>query len=87
MRLRLFLLLPGLLLMFLELTGWSMPMTVQFGIFLVGLLTLGVPHGAADVLVADYVGRKDGNQFSMLNFLGTYLGRIMVFGILLWVFP
>jgi Brp/Blh family beta-carotene 15,15'-monooxygenase len=87
MRIRLFLLLPGILLMFLELMGWTMPLTVQLGIFLAGLLTLGVPHGAVDVLVADYVGRKDGDQFRMLNFLVTYIGRVLLFGVLLWIFP
>lgn len=87
MRTRLLLLLPGFLLLLLELVGWTVPVSAQFGIFLAGLLILGVPHGAADLLVADHVVRKDGGQFKTLPFLAAYIARILLFGILLWLFP
>ena len=64
-----------------------MSMPVQLGIFMTGLLTLGVPHGAADLLVADHVVRKDGGQFRAVPFLAAYLGRILMFGVILWIFP
>ena len=87
MRIRLLLMLPAILLIFLQLMGWTMSMPVQLGIFMTGLLTLGVPHGAADLLVADHVVRKDGGQFRAVPFLAAYLGRILMFGIILWIFP
>lgn len=87
MRTRFLLLLPGFMLLLLELVGWSIPVAAQFGIFLAGLLILGVPHGAADLLIADHVIRKDGGQFRILPFLAAYLGRILLFGVLLWLLP
>lgn len=87
MRIRIILLLPAILLMMLEFIGWTMPMTVQLGIFMAGLIILGVPHGAADLLVADHVVRKDGGQFKALHFLAAYLGRILLFALVLWIFP
>ncbi|MCE2832916.1 MAG: Brp/Blh family beta-carotene 15,15'-dioxygenase [Chitinophagaceae bacterium] len=87
MRIRLLLLLPGLLFVLLEFMGWTMPMSVQLGVFLAGLLMLGVPHGAADLLVADHVVRRDGGQFRIFTFLFAYLGRIVLFGLLLWLLP
>jgi Brp/Blh family beta-carotene 15,15'-monooxygenase len=87
MRIKLLLIIPGIIFLVLEIMGWSLPVKFQLVIFLAGLLTLGIPHGAVDVLVADHVGRKETGRFKMLNFLITYLGRVVMFGLLLWFLP
>jgi Brp/Blh family beta-carotene 15,15'-monooxygenase len=87
MRIKLLLIIPGILFLILEILGWTLPVTFQLVIFMVGLLTLGIPHGAVDVLVADHVGRKEAGGFRMLHFLVTYITRILVFGLILWFLP
>ncbi len=57
----------------------------QFAIFLTGIVLLGVPHGAADLLVATQnEGKK---SFSKLKFFAVYLGRLIMFAGILWFFP
>ena len=46
------LLLFGILILVLEFFIFSVPEKIQFIFFITGILTLGVPHGAADLLVA-----------------------------------
>lgn len=81
------LLIPGLICLVLQTLGWIPPMYVQVALFLVGLLLLGVPHGAADLLVANHISILEGRKFSHASFLISYLGRILLFALILWVFP
>jgi Brp/Blh family beta-carotene 15,15'-monooxygenase len=60
---------------------------IQTVMFLAGIILLGVPHGAADLLVAMQNAEKDTHSFSQVRFLAQYLLRIFLFGILLWTFP
>lgn len=81
------LLLMGFILMLLQ--HFLQPFTSahQLLIFLAGIIILGVPHGAADLLVAmqnDTTGKKN---FSKLRFFKTYLGRLVLFAAALWLFP
>lgn len=55
--------------------------------FLAGILLLGVPHGAADMMVAASNARQKNKQFSMFIFLSIYLFRLFLFAVLLWFFP
>jgi Brp/Blh family beta-carotene 15,15'-monooxygenase len=77
----------GLLLCMLH--HWWIPISfqVQAGILLTGFIFLGIPHGAADILVAKYQSFATRNHFSLSKFLLQYLLQILVFGILLWLFP
>ena len=59
----------------------------QFLAFAVGILFLGIPHGAADLLVANQNANSEKKRFSMLFFFANYLGRLVGFGAILWFFP
>ena len=61
------------------------PTSLQFIIFLLGIIILGIPHGAADLLVAT----KNENRvsFSKIRFLINYLTRLILFGATLYFFP
>ena len=59
----------------------------QFIIFLIGILLLGVPHGAADLLVASRNADASKKTFSKFRFLIIYLSRLCLFAGILWFFP
>lgn len=83
---RIVLLLTGISLLFLE--HFVLPVTpqVQFVLFITGIVLLGIPHGAADMLVAteNASGKK---TFSATRFHVHYLARITAFALLFWLFP
>ena len=66
-------------------------------LFLIGIVLLGIPHGAADLLVAmqnnnfknKYENKQESNtqKFSKINFFINYLARLGVFGVIIWFFP
>ena len=59
----------------------------QFFIFLAGIVLLGVPHGAADLLVASQNANDGSEPFSKIHFLLVYLSRLFLFAAILWFFP
>lgn len=59
----------------------------QFIIFLTGILLLGVPHGAADLLVASQNAEFGKKSFSKFKFLSIYIFRLFLFAAILWFFP
>jgi Brp/Blh family beta-carotene 15,15'-monooxygenase len=59
----------------------------QFIIFLSGILLLGIPHGAADLLVATQNATGNKKSFSKFRFLSIYISRLFVFAGILWLFP
>lgn len=59
----------------------------QFLVFAIGILFLGIPHGAADLLVATKNASNEKRRFSTLYFFVNYLGRLVAFGAMLWFFP
>jgi len=59
----------------------------QFLAFAIGILFLGIPHGAADLLVANQNANIDKERFSMPIFFVNYLARLLGFGAILWFFP
>lgn len=81
------LLLSGFVLLLVEQQVGPFPPGVQTAMFLIGIILLGVPHGAADLLVAMQNAEKTPVDFSRSKFLAHYLGRLVLFGILLWLFP
>lgn len=62
-------------------------MEYQVYAFLAGILILGVPHGAADMMVAASSAEHRNARFSMIVFLAIYLFRLFLFAALLWFFP
>lgn len=85
--LRLILLISGFILLIIQQYIYPISSQTQFIIFLVGIILLGIPHGAADLLVAAQTGSDGAKPFSKLNFFSTYLGRLILFALLLWFFP
>lgn len=59
----------------------------QFIIFLIGILLLGVPHGAADLLVATRNADAEKRAFSKFKFLAIYVGQLFLFAIILYFLP
>ena len=55
--------------------------------FLAGILVLGVPHGAADMMVASSNKKHENERFSIIIFLTAYLFRLFLFAAVLWFFP
>ena len=60
---------------------------VQVGLFLLGIVLVGVPHGAADLLVSAQQARDAGRTFHTPFFLVGYLARLTLFGAFLYLFP
>jgi beta-carotene 15,15'-dioxygenase len=87
MKVRLTLLSIGLLLLGCQYFVFSFSVTTQFIFFLTGILLLGVPHGAADLLVATQHASDEKKSFSSFKFLANYLSRLVIFGGVLWFFP
>jgi Brp/Blh family beta-carotene 15,15'-monooxygenase len=60
---------------------------LQIVLFLCGIVVLGVPHGAADLLVATQEAASVKRTFSPILFFANYLGRLFLFAGILWFFP
>ncbi len=61
--------------------------STQFIIFITGILIIGVPHGAADLLVATQNANSNKKSFSKFRFLAVYVSRLFAFAGILWFFP
>ena len=59
----------------------------QVYLLLAGILVLGIPHGAADLMVASSAGTDERKRFSTIRFLFVYLLRLGLFGLFFWLFP
>jgi len=59
----------------------------QQAIFLGATLLLGVPHGAADLLVAKKNALHESRGFSIWRFFYEYLGAMLIFGLIFYFFP
>ena len=81
------LLITGCILVLLQQFVISVNNNVQFIIFITGILLLGVPHGAADLLVANKNADTENKAFSKIRFLLLYLTRLFLFAGILWFFP
>lgn len=84
---RIILLFVGFTMLFVHQYIQQISVEGQFLAFAVGILFLGIPHGAADLLVANQNANSEKKRFSMLFFFVNYLGRLVGFGAILWFFP
>ncbi len=84
---RVSLLLSGCLLLLLQQYVLPISIQTQFVIFLAGIFLLGVPHGAADLLVASQNANSSKKDFSTFRFFILYLGRLCIFASVLYFFP
>jgi Brp/Blh family beta-carotene 15,15'-monooxygenase len=60
---------------------------VQLGLFFLGIVLVGVPHGAADLLVSTQQARDADRPFHAPGFLLGYVGRLLLFAAVLYFFP
>jgi beta-carotene 15,15'-dioxygenase len=84
---RIALLITGFALLMIQQYLLPVPAKVQFIVFLCGIVLLGVPHGAADLLVAVRNTESSSKKFSIPRFFINYLGRLLLFAAVLWFFP
>jgi beta-carotene 15,15'-dioxygenase len=84
---RIVLLTAGILLLIVQQYVQPVSAQLQFIIFLTGIILLGVPHGAADLLVATQTSEVEKKSFSTIKFFINYLGRLILFAAVLWFFP
>lgn len=84
---RIILLFVGFTMLFVHQYIQQISVEGQFLAFATGILFLGIPHGAADLLVANQNANSEKKRFSMLFFFINYLGRLVGFGAILWFFP
>jgi Brp/Blh family beta-carotene 15,15'-monooxygenase len=85
--LQIILILVGLLLLITQQFFQPFSDSHQLIFFLIGIVFLGVPHGAADLLVAIQNERAHKKSFSRIHFFANYLGRLIIFAAILWSFP
>lgn len=85
--LRIILLLIGVALSIFQSYNAILSVETQFLTFLFGILILGIPHGAADLLVANENETAQKQRFSTVFFLANYVGRLLLFAVILWFFP
>jgi Brp/Blh family beta-carotene 15,15'-monooxygenase len=84
---KLLILCAGLVLVLLNYVIGGVSEAMQLKIFIAGLMLFGIPHGAADRLVAFKNLSFQNKQNSNLSFNFYYLGSITFFSLLLFTFP
>ena len=77
----------GFAILFVQYYIQNISIEVQFAAFAVGILILGIPHGAADLLVATQNAERNNTPFLPLTFFVNYMGRLVGFGVIIWLFP
>ena len=85
--LRTVLLVVGCLLLLMQQFVYPISMNTQFLIFIIGIFLLGIPHGAADLLVATQSADRKKKAFSKFRFLSIYVGRVLLFAATFYFFP
>ena len=63
------------------------PAPLQAYLFFTGIILLGIPHGAADLLVAGSNAGASEKKFSKLRFLIAYISLLTAFAAVLYFFP
>lgn len=84
---RAFLLVLGCLLVLFQNRIYQLEYPLQFLLFLAGIVVLGIPHGAADLLVANRNASATAKPFSTAKFLINYVSRLAIFAFLIWLWP
>jgi beta-carotene 15,15'-dioxygenase len=85
--LRIVLLMVGAILLIVQHYTQPLSVQLQFIIFLSGIVVLGIPHGAVDLLVATQSSASQKKSFSAGSFFANYIGRAILFSIIFWFSP
>ncbi len=79
-------LLAGFTLVLVNCSFYVFSEELQLKVFIIGILLLGIPHGAADGLIAKNLGNRN-SKFSKGKFNLMYLGNIALYAGFLFFFP
>ncbi|MDE3124541.1 MAG: Brp/Blh family beta-carotene 15,15'-dioxygenase [Bacteroidota bacterium] len=60
---------------------------IEFLVFIISIILLGIPHGAADLLVANKNATINHQLFSKFTFLFIYILRLSIFALIIWFSP
>ncbi len=85
--LKLILIFISVITLLLQQSVFAFSSNTQFVLFVVGIIFFGIPHGAADLLVANKNADNINLSFSKTKFLINYLGRLFLFAIIIYFFP
>jgi beta-carotene 15,15'-dioxygenase len=77
----------GVFTLLLQQSGFAMSTQTQFILFIIGIILFGIPHGAADLLVANKNADNTNLTFSKIKFFANYLGRLFLFACIIYLFP
>ena len=80
------LLLTGVLLLITNHATIFISGNVQIVLFVLGMVLVGIPHGAADMLIAKQTAINSNTTFSLPLFLAIYLSKVLLFGIFIYYF-
>ncbi len=71
------------------LISWLLPSFIHLDLVFGGILLvfMGIPHGAVDHLVAKRLKESRNEPFQLMNFLGKYLGVMLLYGIVWQYLP
>lgn len=84
---RYIILVTGIILLAFQSYFQPLPLQVQFMLFFTGIIILGIPHGAADLLVANQQAVEKQQKFSNLFFHLKYNLKLFLFASFIWFFP
>ena len=84
---RIVLLVLGFILLLVQQYIIPIDLNTQFIVFLSGIVLLGIPHGAADLLIATKNADTRKRPFSKWKFLVVYLAKLSLFAGILWSLP
>ena len=84
---RIILLGVGLLILLIQFSPLGLDSNWQMTMFFGGIVILGIPHGAADLLVATRNAINNRKKFSVSFFFINYIGRLTVFALSFYYFP
>lgn len=81
------LLIIGMALLLIQHSVAAIQQNAQYLFFITGIIFLGIPHGAADLLVASRNADLFEKKFSKNKFFIFYIGRLVAFAFILLLFP
>ncbi len=85
--LKIILLSLGLIVLLFQKYLFEINVSQQFILFIIGIIFLGIPHGAADLLIANKTALNKEVLFSKITFLLKYITRLVAFAAILYFFP
>jgi Brp/Blh family beta-carotene 15,15'-monooxygenase len=79
--------LPWVAIVLVQLSGYNIPVSVQYLVFFTSIVLTGIPHGALDHLVDEQNKKLSGQRFTLWKFLLAYLTRMLCFAFIWYLSP